>query len=177
MGVKVLQVNFVDRLETLRKKFPHAGIVLLSGYYDLRGIKRLRAFAKEASSGYAYLFKHSVDTMEQLAQVIRAVAQGLIILDPQIMWGVIESGGSKSVAFLMELTQRELEVLNWMAKGYQDRVIAKILCLEPRMLERHIYSIYGKLGPASRSKHPRVNAIMLYLKATGQLPSDGMVEG
>ena len=155
---------------------PKVGIVLLSALYDVKGIKRLRAFAKKSGAGCAYLFKHSVDTIQQLTQVIQAVSQGRVILDPVVMEGLIESGESKAATFLKELTPRELEVLKWMAKGFKNHAIAEILCLELKTVERHINSIYSKLSPAAESKHPRVNAITLYLRATGQLPSDEMAD-
>lgn len=172
VGTKVLQTSLIDKLETLREKHPHLGIVLLSALYDVKGIKRLRAFAKKGGTGCAYLFKHSVDTMSQLVQVVQAVSQGRIILDSVVMEGLIESGESKAAIFLKELTHRELEVLNWMAKGFKNRGIAEIMGLEPKTVERHVNSIYGNLSPSAESKHPRVNAITLYLKATGQLHND-----
>ncbi|MBI4287300.1 MAG: response regulator transcription factor [Chloroflexi bacterium] len=176
IGTKVLQASFIDKLETLREKLPRVGIVLLSALYDVKGIKRLRAFAKKSGTGCAYLFKHSVDTISQMTQVVMAVAQGRVILDPVVMEGLIESGESKAASFLKELSPRELEVLNWMAKGFKNQAIADILCVDGKTVERHINSIYSKLSPTSESKHPRVNAITLYLKATGQLPSDEMAE-
>ncbi len=176
MGTKVLQAGLIDGLELLREKLPYLGIVLMSALYDAKGIKRLRAFAKKESTGCAFLFKHSVDTIGQLAQVVQAVSQGRIILDPGVMGGLIESSESTAATFLKGLTPRELEILNWMARGFKNQAIADIMCLEPKTIERHINSVYVKLSPTADSKDPRVNAITLYLRATGQLPSDGMAE-
>ena len=176
IGTKVLQASFIDKLELSRDKLPRVGIVLLSALYDVKGIKRLRVFAKKSGNGCAYLFKHSLDTIQQLTQVIQAVSQGRVILDPVVMEGLIESGESKAATFLKELSPRELEVLNWMSKGFKNHAIAEILCLELKTIERHINSIYSKLSPFAEAKHPRVNAITLYLKATGQLPNDEMAE-
>lgn len=176
VGTKVLHASFVDGLETLREGLPQTGIVLLSALYDVKGIKRLRAFAKKGGIGCAYLFKHSVDNIGQLVQVIQAVSRGHVILDPVVMEGLIESGESKAATFLKELSPRELEVLNWMAKGFRNQAIADVLCVDGKTIERHINSIYSKFSPTSESKHARVNAITLYLKATGQLPGDEMAE-
>jgi len=115
------------------------------------------------------LLKHSIDRIGQLAQVIRAVTEGQVILDPVVMEGLIGAGEAKT-AFLKELTHRELEVLSWMAKGYRNGTIAEVLCVDPKTIERHINAIYSKLNMVTDSKHPRVSAIMLYLRATGQLP-------
>jgi len=171
VGIKILQPTTVEKLEMVRESSPDLAIVLLSAYYDVKGIKALREFSRGASVGCAYLLKHTIDTVEQLTQVIHSVAEGRIILDPAVMEGLITTAESKAT-FLKELTPRELEVLSWMAKGYRNSTIAEVLCLEPKTVERHINSIYSKLGNCPTSRHPRVHAITLYLRATGMLPAE-----
>ncbi|MEE9324388.1 MAG: response regulator transcription factor, partial [Dehalococcoidia bacterium] len=160
------------RLEMVRERCPDVAIVLLSAYYDVKGLKALREFSRGASVGCAYLLKHTIDTVEQLTQVIYSVAEGRIILDPTVMEGFIgttDSGGS----FLRELSPREVEVLSWMAKGYRNATIAEVLCLESKTVERHINNIYSKLsGSCPASRHTRVHAVTLYLRATGRLPAE-----
>lgn len=169
LGTKLLQSSTIADLEVIRERFPEVAIVLLSTLYDVKGIKELRQFTKKSSKGCAFLLKHSIDRIGQLAQVVHAVSEGQVILDPVVMEGLIGAGETKTT-FLKELTHRELEVLSWMAKGYRNATIAEILCVDPKTIERHINSIYSKLNMATDSKHPRVSAIMLYLRATGQLP-------
>ena len=176
LGIKILQPAAVEKLQMVREGWPEASIVLLSAYYDVKGIKALREFSRGAPAGCAYLLKHTIDTVEQLTQVIHAVAEGRIIVDPTVMEGLMATAESKS-GFLKELSPRELEVLSWMAKGYRNNTIAEVLCLEPKTVERHINSIYSKQGLASGAKHPRVHAITLYLKATGLLPAESFDEG
>lgn len=175
LGTKMLQTSTITQLETIRQQFPDLGIVLLSTLYDAKGIKQLRGFTKESSKGCAFLLKHSIDRVSQLVQVVHAVTEGQVILDSVVMEGLIGAGETKT-AFLKELTHRELEVLSWMAKGYRNATIAEVLCVDPKTVERHINSIYSKLNMATNSKHPRVSSIMLYLKATGQLPQDDFVD-
>lgn len=176
IGTKVLQAAFIDKLEASWGKSPCAGIVLLSALYEVNSIKRLRAFARKTGSGCAYLFKHSIDNIGQLAGVIQAVSQGRVIVDPMIMAGLIEAGESRATTLLKELSPWELEVFNWMAKGFTDHTIAGILALELKTVERYVNIIYSKIGPTSGAKDPRVNAINLYLKATGQLPNDELTD-
>ncbi len=175
LGTKMLQPSTIKEMEEIREKFPDIGIVLLSTLYDIQGIKQLRGFTKNSSKGCAFLLKHSIDRISQLTQVIHAVTEGQVILDSVVMEGLIGAGETKT-AFLKELTHRELEVLSWMAKGYRNATIADVLCVDPKTIERHINSIYSKLNMVTENKHPRVNSIMLYLKATGQLPNDALVE-
>ncbi|MFH1141523.1 MAG: LuxR C-terminal-related transcriptional regulator, partial [Chloroflexota bacterium] len=111
----------------------------------------------------------TIDTVEQLTQVILSVSQGRIILDQAVMEGLMSSTDTKST-MLKELSPRELEVLSWMAKGYRNDTIAEVLGLEPKTVERHINNIYSKLnGAITPAKHARVHAVTLYMKATGQL--------
>ena len=171
LGFKVLHAATVEPLKQVRQANPDIAIALLSASYDVKGIKALREFSRGAAAGCAYLLKHTIDTVEQLTQVIQSVAQGRIILDPAVMEGFINSTDAKS-SFLKDLSPRELEVLSWMAKGYNNHTIADVLCLEPKTIERHINGIYNKLGTAPDSKHARVHVATLYLRATGSLLAD-----
>ena len=168
LGTKVLQPAAVEKLNLVRQACPRVGMVLLSAYYDVKGITSLREFSRGGGIGCAYLLKHTVDTVDQLVQVIHSVAQGRIIVDPAVMEGLISTGESKA-SFLKDLSPRELEVLSWMAKGYRNNTIAEVLCLEPKTVERHINNIYSKLGALPDSRHTRVAAVTLYMRATGQL--------
>ncbi len=175
MGTKMLCESEVQSLAVVREQYPDLGLVLLSSLYDVKGIKHLREFARGGSRGCAYLLKYSIDTMNQLIQVIYGVLEGRVILDPIVMEHLIESSEAKASA-LRELSARELEVLNLMAKGCKNETIAEILCVEHKTVERHINSIYSKLGTNSEAKHQRVHAVMLYMQATGQLPGTTFIK-
>ena len=108
--------------------------------------------------------------MDQLAQIIWGVVEGRIIIDPPLM-DVFMNTGEGNSSLLKELSPRELEVLGCMAKGYRNDTIAGVLSRDTKTIERHINNIYSKLGAAG-SKHPRVHTALLYLRATGLLPSD-----
>ncbi len=175
IGRKELLPDIVEDLEVLRDQFPRLAIVLLSGTYSVQVTRRLREFAGRLLTnglvrGYAFLLKYSVDSIGQLVEVLHAVAQGRIILDPAIMGGFI--GEDVGSSLLKELTARELEILGWMAKGYKNTTIAELLCLESKTVERHINHIYSKLNTTfDESQQARVQTVLLYLRATGQLPS------
>jgi len=176
VGIKVLQPAAVEKLETLREQCPETAIVLLSASYDVKGLKALREFSRGKAAGCAYLLKHTIDTVDQLTQVIVSASEGRIIVDPAVMEGLITTGEGHG-ALIKELSPREVEVLSWMAKGYRNQTIAEVLCLEPKTVERHINSIYSKLEPCPEAQHPRVHAVTLYMRATGLLPADPIAEG
>ena len=74
LGVKAVQPCTVEKLEALREACPQMGLVLLLAMYDGQGIKALREFSRDSSTGCAYLLKHTIDTVEHLTQVVSSVA-------------------------------------------------------------------------------------------------------
>ena len=168
LGTKLVQSSIIRGLEMMRTDFPDTGIVLLSAHYDAEGITRLKGFAKKSNKG-AYLLKYSISTARELVRVIRDVAEGRVIVDPQVFAGLIQDS-DLAASNMSELTARELEVLGWLSMGYRNSAIAQILCLEPKTVERHISNIFSKLNNGDAGlKHPRVEAVISYYKATGQL--------
>lgn len=168
LGLRTLDASVTARLETVRQHCPNTAVVLLYAQFDADGIEAARQFTRNASSGCAYLLKHTVNTLEQLAQTIESVVDGQMILDPSVIHGLVAPPNEES-GFLGQLTPREREVLNWIAQGYKNGVIASLMCLELKTIERHINSIYTKLGAAgdANSRHMRVYAVTEYLKAGG----------
>lgn len=168
LGTKILRADIIAKLVIIREDFPDINIILLSTLCDIHGIRELRKFTRKKSGGCAFLLKHSIDRMKQLTQIVHAVVEGQVILDPVVMEGLI-GAGEVETTFLKELTKREMEVLSFMAKGHRNATIAEFLYVDTKTVERHINSIYSKLNGDADSMHPRVHAIMLYLKATAQL--------
>ena len=69
------------------------------------------------------------------------------------------------------MTRREIEVMALMAKACTNGTIASILFIQPRTVEHHINSIFSKLHIAPENgQHARVQAVLSYLKATGDAP-------
>ena len=176
VGVKSLQSTTVEKLEILREICPQIGVVLLFAIHDTGGIKALREFSRGSLAGRAYLSKHTVDTVDQLTQAVLSVAEGRIIVDPTVMEVLIKSTDAPG-SQLRDLTPRALEVLGWVAKGYRNESIADVLSRDVKTIERHINNIYSTLlGPGDESKHPRVRASLMYLRATGLLPTEQALE-
>ena len=176
LGVKAVQPQTVEMLATLREACPRLALVLLFAYFDGNGIKGLREFSRGATAGCAYLLKHTIDTIEQLGQVIISVAEQRIIVDPMVMEELIRTDDSRA-GFMQDLSPKELEVLGWLSRGYRNDTIAGLLSRDVKTIERHINNIYSKLSndlleDPVQSMHPRVRAVLMYLKATGLLSAD-----
>ena len=166
MDVKMPGMNGVDAAKQIRANHPEIGLILLTSYDDSEYI---RDFLKDDPRGKAYLLKHTLGTMDDLIRTIHDVASGRTVLDPIMVEKLTSQRGLAENSALNELTRREIEVLSLMARACTNTTIAGILFIQPRTVEHHINSIFSKLGMAPESgQHARVQAVLSYLKATGQ---------
>ena len=86
------------------------------------------------------------------------------MLDPEVVRQLL--GASRRAAALATLTPREHEVLSLMAQGRSNAAIASTLVISPGVVEKHIASIFAKLGlPPSDNDNRRVIAAIKYLES------------
>jgi DNA-binding NarL/FixJ family response regulator len=147
--------------EYLREQNPEIGVVVLSQYSDPN---YALALLEKGSARRAYLLKERVSDPEQLVGAIREVASGGSVIDPQVVDALIAARRRRDESSLAELTPREREVLGEMAQGKNNAAIADSLVLTERAVEKHINSIFSKLGFSfEKDVHRRVKAVLLYL--------------
>ena len=92
------------------------------------------------------------------------VAAGGTVLDPEVVTQLM--GTTHRTEALAGLTPREREVLGLMAEGRSNTAIAAALFLSAGAVEKHITSIFSKLGlPPSDADHRRVLAVLRYLES------------
>jgi DNA-binding NarL/FixJ family response regulator len=149
----------------LRETSPSTGVVVLSQYdspaYAL-------ALLEGGSNGRAYLLKERVSDVEQLLGAVREVAQGGSVIDPKIVDGLVAARTKAAKSDLQRLTPREREVLSEMAQGKSNAATAATLVLTERAVEKHINSIFSKLGLSEeKDVNRRVKAVLLYLSDQG----------
>jgi len=141
-------------------------VVFLGERPDRRTLAALPAFR---AAGWSYLLRQSITDVATLVRAIDGAATGLVVLDPAVM----ESLGRRE-SRLSALTRRQLEVLSLMAKGYNNAAIARALVLEEKSVENHINAIFGQLNLSrDNAAHPRVKAVLLYLRETQGSSPDG----
>jgi DNA-binding NarL/FixJ family response regulator len=145
---------------TIRDELPEVGILLLSQYVEDRYLAQLLAGGSE---GVGYLLKDRVAEVERLSEAVERVAAGGSVLDPDVVAHML--GRREEEGPLSTLTEREREVLGLMAEGRTNRAIASELFVSERAVERHVTSIFTKLGlPATEEDHRRVLAVLAYLR-------------
>ena len=122
------------------------------------------ALLQDGVAGRAYLLKERVAQPGQLAEAVRAVAAGGSVIDPRIVESMLAARSRPDTSPLRHLSSREREVLAEMATGANNATIADRLSVTIRAVERHINSIFAKLGLSEEGEvHRRVQAVLLYL--------------
>jgi DNA-binding NarL/FixJ family response regulator len=149
----------------LRERHPDVGVVVLSQYAEPA---YALALLEGGSAGRAYLLKERVSDVGQLLRAIREVAAGGSTIDPRVVEALVDARSRRRESPLKRLTPREGEVLAEMAQGRNNAGIAGALGLSERAVEKHINSVFSKLGlSAEPDVHRRVKAVILYLAEQG----------
>jgi len=145
----------------LRESDPQIGVVVLSQYAEPA---YALALLENGSDRRAYLLKERVHDRAQLVSTIRTVAEGGSVIDPKIVEVLVAAKARAERSPLAELTPREHEVLSEIAQGKSNTAIAESLVLTKRAVEKHINSIFMKLGlAASDDVSKRVKATLMFL--------------
>jgi DNA-binding NarL/FixJ family response regulator len=143
----------------IRERFPGVGVLVLSQYVEPTYAMEL---LQESAEGVGYLLKDRVSDVDEFAGAVRRVAQGGSALDPTVVSQLV--GRRRSNDPLDGLTPREREVLELMAQGRSNNGIAERMVVTERAVEKHVTSIFGKLGlPPAAEDHRRVLAVLAYL--------------
>ncbi len=151
----------VQAAAALRSSQPELGVVVLSQYDEPS--YAIRVFG-DGVARRGYLLKDHVAAPDQLAAAIRTVAAGGSSIDPTIVESLLRARKADTGSPLASITPREREVLAEMASGRTNTAIAEKLFLTVRAVERHINSIFAKLGLADEPDyHRRVRAVLLFL--------------
>jgi DNA-binding NarL/FixJ family response regulator len=118
----------------------------------------------ESAEGVGYLLKERVGDVEAFIDAVGRVAAGGSALDPEVVGRMLGRRRSRGGP-LEDLTEREREVLAQLAEGKSNRGIAEALVVTTAAVEKHVTSIFHKLGVGSSpTGHRRVLAALTYLR-------------
>ena len=145
----------------IRSEQPKTGVLVLSQYVE-------EAYAldllSESTERTGYLLKDRVSDVDTFTDAVRRVAGGGSALDPEVV--ALLLGRRRREDPLQSITPREREVLGLMAEGRSNNAIAEALVVTERAVEKHVTSIFSKLGLANTpTDHRRVLAVLAHLRA------------
>jgi DNA-binding NarL/FixJ family response regulator len=148
----------------LRRRQPLVGVVVLSQHAHPA---YAMALLEQGSAARAYLLKERVGEIDELLHAIREVSAGRSMIDPEIV-DLLVTGGRAPASALERLTPREREVLAEMASGKNNAAIARTLVLSDGAVEKHINSVFLKLGVTfEQDSNRRVMAVLRWLSERG----------
>ena len=152
----------------LHLSHPRVGVVVVSQYSEPEQV--LGVF-EQGSDHRAYLLKERIHDRAVLVSAIRSVAAGGSSVDPKIIDVLVYARAGGASSRLEELTPREREVLAEIAQGKSNSVIADDLFLTKRSIEKHVNSIFVKLGLGNADDvSKRVKAALIFLVETDSSP-------
>ena len=145
----------------LRRSHPEVGVIVLSQYAEP---SYALALLEHGSQRRGYLLKERVHDRAHLVTAIETVATGGSVIDPAIVDILVAAQSRAAVSPLADLTPREVEVLGEIAQGKSNSAIGDSLVLTKRAVEKHINSIFLKLGLSdAEDVSRRVKAALLFL--------------
>ena len=160
MDVRMPRLDGIRATRTLKERWPEIRVVILTTFDDR---ELIQAGLQAGAEGYVL----KDITAEQLATTIRVVAQGQVLLHPDVASKVIASFSSAPIepavtapitpAFVgvsdpTQLTEREREVLALLARGASNREISEALYIASGTVKNHLSNILGKLGVRDRTQ-------------------------
>jgi DNA-binding NarL/FixJ family response regulator len=145
----------------IRRLHPTVGVLVLSQYVEVGLAMKLLA---DSAEGAGYLLKDRISDVREFISAVERVANGGSAIDPIIVSTLLSKRRSDDP--LAVLTPRERQVLELMAEGQSNQGIADRLVITLRAAEKHVSSVFSKLGIRSNEHESlRVLAVLLYLRS------------
>jgi DNA-binding NarL/FixJ family response regulator len=152
MDVNMPKINGIEATRRLVESSPETGILVLTMFEDDDSV-----FAAMRAGARGYVLK-GADGAETL-RAVRAVAKGEAIFDPTIARRLMgyfavppQAPGTKASQTFSELTDRERDLLDLIARGYTNAAIADRLYLSPKTVRNYVSTIFTKLQVSDRAQ-------------------------
>ncbi|MFJ6050121.1 MULTISPECIES: response regulator transcription factor [unclassified Streptomyces] len=145
-----------------RRRRPGQPSLLLSQYVDQLYAQELLA---DGEGGVGYLLKDRVFNSAQFIEALHQVAAGGTVMDPDVVSRMMSHNSQDQQ--ISRLTDREREVLGYMAEGRSNAAVATAMVITEKAVAKHVNSILAKLDlPPSKDDNRRVMAVLTYLNRT-----------
>lgn len=152
--------NAIHFLNELQAAEPETGVVVTGEHSDL--VHALPLF-DSGIARRAFIVRSRIRNASQLTRAIREVASGNSLVDPAAVESLLNAARQRADYPFGSLTEREREVLSMIADAESNNAIARDLHITTRAVERHVNSIFRKLGlSGSRDVNRRVQAALAF---------------
>ncbi len=150
MDLKMPGMNGIDATRRIHEKYPGIGVLVITMFDDDDSV-----FAAMRAGARGYLLKDA--DKDELVRAITAVERGEAIFSPAIAQRLIQyfsaaPANKKQTNEFAELTEREIEILDLIAQGHNNTVIANKLSLSIKTVQNYVSSILTKLQVADRAQ-------------------------
>lgn len=149
MDLQMPGINGIEATRRIVQTSPHIGVLVVTMFEDDRSV-----FSAMRAGARGYVLKDTDE--EEVLRAIRAVGNGEAIFSPVIAQRLLsffaETRHTVPERIFPELTEREREILGFIAQGYSNPQIAAHLVLSPKTVRNHISNIFSKLQVADRAQ-------------------------
>jgi len=149
MDLKMPIMNGVEATRRIRSQFPDIRVLVLTTYADDEWV-----FDAIQAGASGYLLKDT--PRAEVIKAIRGTAEGKTYVDPSVAGKVLRQASSHhtqpSTNITSDLTDRENEVLQLIAKGLSNKDISDKLFLSEGTIRNHVSAILAKLGVSDRTQ-------------------------
>jgi DNA-binding NarL/FixJ family response regulator len=159
-------VEGIEAALRIRAEHPQIGVVVLSQYVD--GRYALKLF-EDGVEGLGYLLKERVGDLDELLSALHAVATKQSAIDARVVEALVATREQEERSPLRSLSQRELEVLQEMARGKNNAGVARALFVSESAVEKHVSQIFMKLGITDQPQVSRRVAAVLAFLSSGRV--------
>ena len=148
MDIQMPDINGIEATRQIIRQMPHVGIIMLTMFEDDDSV-----FAAMRAGARGYVLKGADQSV--MLRAIRSVANGESLFSPEIANRMMQFFGSlkrETTEKFPELTDREREILHYIANGETNAEIAQALTISLKTVRNHVSSIFGKLQVADRAQ-------------------------
>jgi DNA-binding NarL/FixJ family response regulator len=159
MNIAMPEMDGIEATRLILHKAPEIRVLIFSG---LKGSDKVTPALNAGAIGYILKDASEID----LVQAIRQVARGEAWLHPSVMNSVLRqiTGAEEKEGLIEKLTEREFDVLKYMAQGYSNQEIARLMVVSAATVHSHVSHILAKLEVSSRTQ------AVIYAMRAGVIP-------
>ncbi|MDX1921296.1 MAG: response regulator transcription factor [Candidatus Caenarcaniphilales bacterium] len=155
MDIGMPVMDGIEATHQIKKRFPEVKVIMLTSHSEGEGV-----YASLAAGADAYCMKDI--KLERLIQVIEMVQEGAVWLDPAVAQTVLKAlplnlpdrlkSSQPKTHYNLDLTEREMEVLEKIVEGKSNKEIASDLFITVHTVKAHVCNIINKLAVDDRTQ-------------------------